>query len=236
MTRSLRKRLAREQGLTLIELLVGMTLMLTVGGLATAALLNAGRNTATTQERSAQQASNRVAVERVMRLLRQATFPQYGTRSNSTVITVAEPQRVVFTSRLAGGPVRGYASALNGTTLGYGVSDGVCPTPAPAPGTGAPCTYAEPAPTTPLVENVLNENGGGPCTAQGAPADGHVFSYLARDATTGQLVVLPQPIVSSQLGQIVAVRIDVYSRSSLARDIQGCEPLSAQVQLRNQRL
>src|SRR4051812_14356264 len=145
----LRRRLlaAGDQGLTLVEMLVAVTLLSVVLGLTSSSLIGAIRHQSNITQQTEAQNRNNVGMERITRLLRQAVFPKNGTNKNSAIITVATPTSIQFTSRLTGSstanvnafdtPIQQFSAQLVGTDLrsGAGAESSPC---------GTPCAYATP--------------------------------------------------------------------------------------------
>lgn len=75
----LRRRLADEQGFTLVELLVVMLIVGVLGAVATTGVVQGMRTTGEAQDRAQAQAATRVAVERASRELRMADPLRYAT-------------------------------------------------------------------------------------------------------------------------------------------------------------
>jgi prepilin-type N-terminal cleavage/methylation domain-containing protein len=234
MMRRVREALSNQRGLTLPELLVSMVLFATVGTIATTGIVTVLRNQTETNQRNASQAQNRVGVELFTRLLRQATYGQYGDYGNAYIITTAEPQRIVFHSRFGAAPELKYVFELVGSTLQWGsVAPTSCPNPPPVPFSGdAGCLYPTyPTSTRAAVRGVRNAVGGGICP--GAPADGTIFTYYEADATNGTLTLVPQPVEFDRLGRVASVGITLFTKENAATSRPGCEVIQAQVKLRN---
>jgi prepilin-type N-terminal cleavage/methylation domain-containing protein len=221
---------ARDDGVTLVELLVVMALLPIVLAVSSAALINAMRMQQRAQQTTDAQNTNRAGLELVTRLLRQGTFPTNGTSATSTIITEAGPSRIVFTSRLAGGStVNQYVIALVGTNLQWSQVGPTCPA-------SGVCTYATPTPNRTVVAGVRNAT---TTDCSRGTSDGAVFHYYSLNPIDGSLssTALDQPISgSSALGSIAVVRVDLFTRTQLGGDTPtNCERIQGYVDLRNAR-
>lgn len=227
------ERLRSQAGMTLVELLVGMVMLGIVSAAILAALLFVMRAAATTQQRSFALGGNRVGIELFTRLVRQATLPPGGNSVNSTIITDAEPTKVVFTSRLADDPnvanncqVKQYVFQLVGTNLQWGASPG----PACGQSITTPWAYAAPAATNVITSGVRNQ---ATPACPGAPTD--VFTYYPSADAGDTSQALIQPLSTSpQLAAIGSVRIDLFTKEQPTQPAPGCQELKTRVDLRNQ--
>ncbi len=216
--------------MTLIELVVVMVLLPVILGLSSTALISSMQLQTKSQLRANAQNQNRTGYELLTRLLRQATYPQQGSvDAGSTIITDAEPNRIVFTSRLAGGStVNQYVFQVVGSNLVWAYVGPTLPCPA-----SQACTYATPTPNRVAVTGVRD------ATICPDPAnDGAVFHYWKLDANSSVDFVneapMTQPItVQGDLASVAVVQIDLYTKTSLGPNTPGCEPLTGYVDLRN---
>jgi prepilin-type N-terminal cleavage/methylation domain-containing protein len=226
------RQLRGQSGLTLPEVLVAAVILGIVTSLATAGLVTVMRNQVQISQRTEALAQNRVGMELITRLLRQATYPQWGDAFNSTIVSVAEPRRLVFTSRHGlNSPRRQYRFELVGSELRWGSSEFVCTGTSPAPGTGgSPCTYTTPDLTRTAVRGVRNAAGGGIC---GAGFPDAVFTYYEADAVNGVLTALPNPVTGDRLARVASIDIRLAVKENPAVPRPGCEQLATRVHLRN---
>ena len=247
---TLRARLrSEESGLTLIELLIASILMLVVIGVATDGLFNLTRSSTAAQLHSFSLTQNRVGVERLTYLLRQATYgpnvsDTAGNRATNPIIAYASPNKLIFTSRGAGEstPTR-FTAELVGNTLK--LTRSTCTLSAD----GKTCTWVD-GPASDLVQNVKNAVDG-PCGTGGASnknADGHTFRYFATNSPTAALqevntdagplidssdVQAGQPGSDIPLSTIDTVQISLWTQESGAGVSNTCESLSERVNIRN---
>jgi prepilin-type N-terminal cleavage/methylation domain-containing protein len=237
---SLRRRLAAaDRGFTLVELLVAMMLLTIVVGLSTGSLISAIDQQSNLTQSTEAQSRNQVGMEMFSRLLRQATYPEQGTAANSTIISVADTNKIVFTTRPSSTtsaastsistPVRQYTFQLVGTNLQWGGADKT------ACASGSPCTYGTPTLHT-LVPGVRNAQGSSVCPAN--TGDGAVFHY-AYFNSTGALVDATVPsgglttATTPALKDVVYVRIELYTQTQTGPKKPACMPMTDSVQLRN---
>ena len=232
MISGLQRRLRQdERGFTLVELLVTTILLTIVIGLSTGALINAIDQQSNVRQSTETQSRNQAGMERFTRLLRQAVYPEGGTSANSTIIQVAEANKIVFTSRLSGSgtintTVRQYTFQLVNNNLQWGVADKtVC-------NAGSACSYGTPVLRT-LIAGVRNAQGSTVCPAN--TGDGAVFHYDYFN-TSGALVDASNPVTAATtpaLKDIVYVRAEVYTQLQDGPKKPACLALTDSVQLRN---
>jgi hypothetical protein len=224
--------------MTLVELLVSMLLLVIVIGLATGAIIEAlDRNSGVTQQSEAQTRNN-VGMEQMTRSLRQAVLPTHGTKTNSTIITVAQPTQIQFTTRLSATdtaeaantwntPVVQMKAQLNATShalqWGTGAENSTACTDA-----ATVCTYATPTVNKTLVYGVRNDQGTAVCPKN--TGDGAVFHYWYVDPT-GNLAAWSSP--AHTLAEISVVQIDLWTQTQTGPNKPACVPLTDYVQLRN---
>jgi prepilin-type N-terminal cleavage/methylation domain-containing protein len=224
------ERLSNQDGVTLIELLITITLMLIAVGVASDGLFAVSKTSASAQLHTFSLAQNRVGMERLTYLLRQAIYAPGVTATNRTsypIISKAEKQKIVFTSRAAGSStISQYTADISGTNLRLGKS--TC--------TGNPCTWGTPAMKT-LVSNIQLANPG-PCASKGA--DGVAFRYFSADSGNATLVEMtppaptdPQQWNAATLGLIDTVRVSLFTQEHAAGVSNTCETLFARANLRN---
>jgi Tfp pilus assembly protein PilV len=221
-----------DEGVTLVETLTAMMIVMIVLGVVSGALFTVSRSEKTASERTDSQATNRNGFELLTRLLRQATYPAQSTYLNSTIVSYAGPTRLVFTSRRGAAtntvPKR-YEFTLADSDLIWGSSPATCV------GT-APCTYAAPSLDRTAARWIRNAVGGGPCP--GAPADGAIFRYYSASAANGgALTELTMPasgyLTGAQLTSVASVGVTLYTDVLPNRPAPGCESLTGLVVLRN---
>jgi prepilin-type N-terminal cleavage/methylation domain-containing protein len=221
-----RLRRHTDDGVTLVELVVVMSILPIVLGLSSMALINAMHLSTKTQMRVDAQQQNRTGFELLTRLLRQATYPQQGTSANSTVITVADTTQLVFTSRLAGtSTVSQYKFSLVGTDLKWDYVGPSCAT--------SPCTYATPASSALKRTLIRGVRDGTVCPGAATPVG--IFRYYGLNPIDGSLQTTPltAPVTGSNLANIAVVQITIYSKTRIGGDAPACEPVTGQVNLRN---
>lgn len=234
------KRARRDdRGLTLVEMLTAITLTTIVIGLATGFLIQAlDQGTKLTQQTEAQNRNN-VAMERATRLLRQAVYPKNGSpTTNSSIITVAQSNKVQFTSRFVGtgnasanasDPVQQFViqTDTSGTKLQWGSAAQLVTSGCTA-GTSV-CTYATPTTMSTIIYGVRNSGMTASCPAN--TGDGAVFHYWTLN-DAGSLVAWSS--TANTLNQIRVVQIDLWTKSNSVGPLSaGCVHLSDYVQLRN---
>jgi prepilin-type N-terminal cleavage/methylation domain-containing protein len=219
-----------ERGFSLIEVLLAATLLTLVLGVALSGLYTLTRSSTKAQVQTFSQAQNRVGMERLTRLLRQATLPPASTAQDPPVLDSAHPNSVAFYSRLAGSgdssdpnnTVYRWTVDLSGADLRIGRS--TCTVQS---GT---CSWSTPVMQT-LVTNVQNAMTGGPCTRAKGAAPASTFEYYQAAASDGTLAApLAEPVA---LGQVVYVKVNLFTQQTAAGDSQTCQPLTGYVELRN---
>lgn len=221
-----------DRGLTLPEVLMAMVITAIAVSIATTGLITVFRHGTKIEETTDASAQNRVGLELVTRLLRQATYPQWGDYANSTIVSVAEPRKIVFTGRFGTGAKRAYRFEVVDTSLLWGQSDPVCPAQSPAEGSGnPPCSYVQPTLGRTALRGLRNDVGGGICP--GAPVDGGVFRYYERDATNGNLIELPNPVTGDRLARIASIQLDLFVKADPDAPSTSCQQLQTHVKLRN---
>ena len=230
MKRLVMKRLAREDGWSLIELLIGITLMLVAVGVAADGLFNVSKTSATAQLHTFSQTQNRVGMERLTYLIRQAAYKpgvSVDARNTNPIISYAGRNKVVFTSRGAGSDtVQQYTADVSGTNLRVGSA--TCTA-------GSPCsTWTTPTMST-LITNVQNSSTG-PCAAKNA--NDITFKYYAPNSAAGTLSEVATPtdgtsIANQSLPTLDTVQIALWTQESGNDITNTCERLTARVNLRN---
>jgi len=229
-----------DSGMTLVELLISMILLSIVLSLATGAIIKAlDQNSNLTQQSEAQNRNN-TGMEQLTRALRQAVLPKGGTTANSSVITVASPTQIQFTTRLQG--TAQMACSSNCTFANAAVQVGAqfnTTTHTLQWGTGAEssscvgtCTYAAPTINKTLVNGVRNDGGSTVCPANtGGTA---VFKYWYVDAT-GNLAAWSTSVAApyNTTSSISVVQIDLWTQTQTGPQTPACVNLTDYVQLRN---
>ncbi len=227
-----RDRSGGDRGFTLVEVLTATILLSIVLALVTQALIGAMQHASKLTQEAEAQNRNDTGMQLVTHLLRQAVYPVNGNSTNASVITVATPTKVQFTSRFSGTqsasqtavdtPVKQYVFQLNGTKLQWGVGDqNACV------GTGV-CTYATPTANRAIVYGVQNAGKAAACPKN--TGDGAVFHYWMV-GPTGSLV--PWSSSTSTVDKITVVQIDLWTQTQTDRNRPACVPLTDYVQLRN---
>jgi type II secretory pathway component PulJ len=223
------KRLQDEEGMTIIEVLMAVVLMLVVVFVAVSGLVNLSRSSASAQLRTFSMQQNRVGLERLSYLLRQGTYAQGVSteqRNVNPIITSAGSNQVTFTSRGGGSSsVQQYTAAISGGNLTVGKSTSC---------SGSPCTTWS-APTQRTLVTGVQNSATGPCAAKNA--DGVTFRYYSSDSGQGALVEIPlttDPLTANgTLAQIDTVQITLWTQESGGGVSKTCEPLQARVNIRN---
>jgi Tfp pilus assembly protein PilW len=221
-----------DDGVTLVEMLTATMIVTIVLGVVSGALYTVSRSEKMASERTDSQSVNRQGFELLTRLLRQATYPAQSTYKNSTIVSYAAPDRIVFTSRrgaAVGAVPKRYEFALDDGDLIWGSSSATCV------GT-APCTYSAPNLDRTAARWIRNAVGGGPCP--GAPADGAIFRYYSATAANGgALTELPVPaagyLTGAQLTALASVGVELHTDVIPNRPAPGCEAITGLVVLRN---
>jgi hypothetical protein len=228
----LRRMRDGDAGVSLLEMLVSTMIVMVVLSVTLGSVITVWRSQKVANERSLSASSNRVGFELLTKLLRQATYPAQGSVTNSTIITVAGPQRIQFTSRLgstAGAVPMRYEFELVGTNLMWGSTPANCVD-------AALCDYDPPNLTKTAVSYVRNAVGGGPCP--GAPTDGAIFTYYSASAANGgALTAFPiaadDTLSGELLGDVASVGIALYTDAIPGKPLPGCESITGLTVLRN---
>jgi prepilin-type N-terminal cleavage/methylation domain-containing protein len=236
-------------GFTLVEVLVAMTMLSVVIALSTGLIIRAlDQNSNVGQQAQAQQRNN-TGMEQITRALRQAVYPTNGTNKNASIITLANPTQIQFTTRLQStasaqnstncnavtgactwgtAPVQVQAS-LNTTTHNFNWGTG-----APTLPCATPCAYATPSLTRTLVYGVRNNQGSSVCPKN--TGDGAIFHYWYIDPT-GNMAAWSPAVAGSptqaELAKISVVQINFWTQTQTGPQKPGCVALSDYVQLRN---
>jgi len=230
---ALRQRLrqgAGDRGLTLVEMLVAITLLSVVLGLTSTSLIGAIDHQSSVTQQTEAQNRNRTGMELMTRLLRQAVFPKNGTNKNSSIVTIATPTSIQFTSRLTATsaasqnafdtPIRQFSVQLVGSDLRFGDGAESC--------AATPCTYATPTLTKTIVYGVRNAGLAAACPQN--TGDGGVFHYFKIDLS-GNLV--PWVSGTDALSAVYGIQIDLWTQTQQGPQRPACVPLTDYVQLRN---
>jgi prepilin-type N-terminal cleavage/methylation domain-containing protein len=229
------RRLANEErGFTLIEVLIAASLLTVVLGVALDGLFTLTRSSTKAQVQTFSAEQNRVGMERLTRLLRQAVLPP--NTDNPTIVASADKNSMSFYSRLAGSATAGdsnntvykYTVTLNTTNNIVTIGRSDC-TPDPVT---TKCTWPAPSFTSALITNVRNAIAGQRCSNQGGTDNTPLFQYYPQTAATGNLIPIT-PVPVADISSIVFVRVNLYTQITGAGDQQTCQPLVSQVELRN---
>lgn len=245
----LRRRLAaggRDRGLTLVELLVAMVLLVTVIALTTSVLIQSmGQQSTVSQETEAQN-RNQTGIEFAVRMLRQAVYPAPGTPTNSTILSDAEPTKVVFTTQPSStssasasctassctnsAPIQNYVLQL-GTTpqTATQLMSGSAPQLSPCPPTGL--CYGTPTANRTLVYGVQNAGGTSVCPRNTTGTG--LFRYFYIDASGSVQQLTATPLSATDLAKVQLIEIDLYTQTRSGPHPPGCVALVDRVQLRN---
>jgi hypothetical protein len=188
-------------------------------------------------------------MEALTRALRQAVLPTNGTNKNSSIISVAQPTQIQFTTRLQG--TTSAQSATNCNTVTGACTWATTPaqvlaqlnttthklmwgTAAEPASCATPCVYSTPTLTRTLIYGVRNNQGTSVCPKN--TGDGAVFHYWYVDAT-GNLAAWsaanPSAPTQAELAKISVVQVDLYTQTQTGPQKPGCVALSDYVQLRN---
>jgi type II secretory pathway pseudopilin PulG len=234
-----RRLASEERGFTLIEVLIAGSLLIVVLGVALDGLFTLSRSSTKAQVQTFSAQLNRVGMERLTRLLRQAVLPPAAPPTDppndKLIVTAADLNTMSFYSRLGGSATASdvnntiykFTIDLSGTTVRVGRS--AC---TPDVSTGK-CTWPAPVMST-LITGVQNATADQVCSRQGGAANTPLFDYYQEAAANGTLSKLQldatHPI---PLSQVVAVGINLYTQIPAAGDPKTCQPLVQQVELRN---
>jgi prepilin-type N-terminal cleavage/methylation domain-containing protein len=233
--RTLHRRSAVDRGFTQVELLVSIMLLSIVVGLATGALIKAIDQQSNLSQSMQAQTSNQNGIELFSRLLRQAVYPKNGTTQTSTIITTAQANKIVFTSRAtstAGAStssldtaIRQYTFELVGTDLKWGsAAQAGCPA-------SGPCNYSTPTATNVAVRGIRTGSGSSVCPAN--TGDGQIFHYYYLNST-GTPTAYTNPVtVQTDLAAITYVKVELYTQVQTGPQKPGCVSLTDSIQLRN---
>lgn len=230
------RRMADERGTTLVEVLIAMIMLSIVLAVTSTGLITMLKTQRSAESRTLTQSQNRTGVEFATRLLREATYGEKLDFTNSTVISAAGPDRVVFYSRLgnAAGPstriVLEYFPAAG--ELRWGQSSPTC--------SSSICTYATPVANRVLVRYVRN-GVSSPCVA--ANPDGAVFRFFTSGTTAVSPGVVLLPVATDGAGQvqgvnlkdITSVEMELWTDEVPGKPAPDCESLSTTTSLRNRR-
>ena len=229
-------RRGSEAGTTLVEMLVATVMLTMVLVMATTGFVTLMHTNNTATSRTSTQADNRAGLEFVTRLLREATYGERLDRTNSTIVTDAEPTQLVFYSRLGTNALSTQNLVLFDPVaheLRWGQSQPTCPALI-----SSPCSYSMPAATTVLVRFMRNAPAG---SCAGENPDGAVFRYFINGVVDTNPGVLLQPAPADATGQVLGVRLKDVSSVELELWTDqipnvpnpGCESLSSVTSLRN---
>jgi prepilin-type N-terminal cleavage/methylation domain-containing protein len=236
------RRPRREAGFTLVEVLVAMTILSIVMALTTGLVIRALDQNSNAGQQSQAQQRNNAGMEAVTRALRQAVLPTNGTNKTSSIITIAKPYQLQFTTRLQGTTSAQSAPTTWATTPVQVMAQLNTTTHNLQWGTGAQnacsgatlCTYATPSMNRTLIYGVRNNLGSTVCPKN--TGDGAIFHYWYVDAT-GNLAAWsaanPNAPTQAELAKISVVQVDFYTQTQTGPQKPGCVALSDYVQLRN---
>jgi len=240
MSRKWAMRHRDTSGFTLVEVLVATTLLAVVIALSTGLVIKALDQNSNLQQQSEAQNRNDTGIEQLTRSLRQAVLPLNGTTTNSSIITVALPTQVQFTTRLTStqtaqaspgvwaSPIVQVKAQLDTSThqLKWGTgTQNACTAP-------AVCTYATASTIRPLANGVRNDLGSAVCPKN--TGDGAVFHYWYVDAN-GNLALWSTSVAApyNTLASISVVQIDLWTQTQTGPQKPDCVALTDYVRLRN---
>jgi prepilin-type N-terminal cleavage/methylation domain-containing protein len=224
----------RAAGMTLVEVLTAMIILGIVLSLVTNALIGALHQQSNISQQTQAQNTNNAGMELMTRLLRQSVT-NYNPPANTSIVTYADPTKIIFTSRLSGTstassadntPVNAYVFALpsGSTSLQWGQAS--------CPSTGA-CT-ATPTPSHTIVTGVRNASGSTACSAN-TTGTGVFRYYWINQGTPTELTVQAgqTSLTATQLAEIQYIEIDLYTATKTGPSAPACDPLQDYVELRN---
>lgn len=230
------------EGFTLVEVLVAMTILSVVMALSTGLVIRALDQNSNLGQRSEAQQRNNVGMEQLTRALRQAVMPTNGTNKTASILTIAKPYQIQFTTRLQSSTNAQSAPTTWATTPVQAMAQLDTTTHNLQWGTGTQntcngttlCTYATPSLTRTLAYGVRTDGGSAVCSKN--TGDGAVFHYWYVDPT-GNLAawsaVNPNAPTQAELAKISVVQIDLYTQTQTGPQKPACQGLSDYVQLRN---
>ncbi len=216
-----------ETGVTLVELLVAMAISTIVMGPVLASFIAVSRSATFAQDEIQAQNLGRVGLERVTRFVRQATYPEDKTPSNSTLFDRAEGNRIVYFADIDNdGEVERVRFELVGTIVRQTFMEcqvGV-----------NPCEYEllSASEGTPVIGRVHNDElDTGLC--RDFSVNEPVFRYYER-SSDGELTALPLPVPGGLFGRIAAVEVTFIVDVTEERAPE-CRRLQSLVHFRNWR-
>lgn len=214
-----------EGGFSLVELLVVMA----IGSVVMAAVIGTAialtRASTFAVDETYTQDVNRVGMERVTRFLRQGTYPEGKTPSNSTIFEKATAYDVVF---FADVDDDGEVDRVRFRLVGDGVEQTVMGCNPPG------CTYetfAAGARTTPIAS--VHNDDLDTAVCPGFTVDEPIFRYFERSAG-GSLTALTAPVSPALYGRIASIEVSLVVDITEGGDA-ACQELSALIHLRNWR-
>jgi type II secretory pathway pseudopilin PulG len=217
---------AGEDGYTLIEAVIVVSLLLVVLFPLTVFILSTQRGEGTVSDATGQQQTARLGMETMSRWLRQGGYAQGQDYTSSAVFVTAGDNAVTFYSDPdANGIEDELTYSLSGTSI---IQTTVVPDCS-----GDSCSY-DPGSSTltfTLIDNVRNAD----LTGCGQPPGSQpLFTFWKVDQGTGQQVVIPPSQDINQLVDISFVTITVVDDVSPGK-APTCVTLATQVQIRNWR-
>jgi prepilin-type N-terminal cleavage/methylation domain-containing protein len=223
-----------DRGVSLVEMLVAIMLLAIVTSITTSAFIIAMKNSSMNQERTEAQSSNRVGLERVLRLLRQAAYPQQASYADSTIVWQATTDRIVFYAHVkANQPIsRVVLEHQSDGTIRMGVTEPDCPV-----GSTTQCDYDLPVPTQVVARYVRNGEGS---ACRNESADHALFRFYSAAPFGGGLVditptVTGTPLAGARLKDVASIGVELYTDKIPGEPAPDCELLRGTVKLRNWR-
>jgi type II secretory pathway pseudopilin PulG len=242
-----RRARGRDQGMTLVELLIASTILMVVIGLSTSFLIIALGKQSNLSQSSSAATQNQTGMETLTRIIRAGVYPS-GSSADTTIIQTASATRLVVTAQPSstGAALATQASQSSISTQIYQYTFTLIGTTlywqqAPLVGcTNGVCTYGAANPQKVLIRGVQNLNGSAACPANTVNTDGP-FHYVTLDPVSGVPSTASAPIpdpnkpatAPNTLGSIAYVTINLYTQTKTGPQAPGCAPLTDYVDLRN---
>jgi hypothetical protein len=218
--------LRRDDGVTLVELVVVVGLLMVVLVPVFMFLSSIGQGEARVAHATAQNADARLGMERMARAIREANYPQQRTYANSALFDTIGANDVKFYSNANNDEyIERARFYISGTTLNKTVTVPDC--------TQNPCSYGgTPSGPSPVIENVQNAVPGtcGRAAGQTQP----LLTYYTKTMGSATPTALNPTTDVDKIVDIYQVKITLQVKID-ARNAPVCETLATTVQLRNWR-
>jgi prepilin-type N-terminal cleavage/methylation domain-containing protein len=215
-----------DEGMTLVELVIGMALLSMVLAMAGGFLVTAQNQENFVSQATRQQADARLALERVSRNVREATYPEgYGVY-NSSVFAGADKYELTFHTDVDRDGQADRVRYWLDTTTGELRRSVV------APNCAVTCAYTGPARTDLVLGNVRNHEGGR--CSRPATTTAPLFRFWKGNPKGGGVEILTPAALTDQLVDINFVQITVQIDQNPDRP-PACQSITTNINVRNWR-